>query len=293
MNHKGDFLSLLKHADTLQLDAETTRDTSKVDIHGTQDLFRTAKEPMRDAFQLPSQGRQTHGTTLEIPEATTVVAMRYQEGIIIAGDRRATAGTAVVHDRAEKVLPIDTHSVLAISGAPATAYEIARVLKHSFQYFRRSQLQELSVEGKLRTLSRLIRENLPMAMQGIGAVIPIFALYAPQVDESKNGGKIYFYDALGAHFENVDFATTGSGSIWIRGVLRYLDRWGETRLEQMDQRQATITILRLLDTASEYDAATSGYNAKAEIFPTLKTITQQGVETLTDQYLLECYAEAT
>jgi proteasome beta subunit len=91
----------------------------------------------------------------------------------------------------------------------------------------------------------------------------------------------------------VDFATTGSGSIWIRGVLRYLDRWGETRLENMDQRQATITILRMLDTASEYDAATSGYNAKAEIFPTLKTITRQGIETLTEKYLSECYAEVT
>ena len=280
MNHKGDFLSLLKHKDTLQVDGETSREPK-------------TKALIHEAFQLPSQEKATYGTTLEIPEATTVVAMRYNEGIIIAGDRRATAGTAVVHDRAEKVLPIDTHSVLAISGAPAMAYEIARVLKHSFQYFRRSQLQELSVEGKLRTLSRLIRENLPMAMQGIGAVIPIFALYAPQTDESKNGGKIYFYDALGAHFENVDFATTGSGSIWIRGVLRYLDRWGETRLENMDQQQATVTILRLLDTASEYDAATSGYNAKAEIFPTLKTITRQGIETLSDQYLAECYAEVT
>lgn len=290
MNHKGDFLSLLKHANTLQVETETTRDTSETEAH---DLFQSVKNPMRDTFQLPSQGRPTYGTTLEIPEATTVVAMRYQEGIMIAGDRRATAGTSVVHDRAEKVLPIDSHSVLAISGAPATAYEIARVLKHSFQYFRRSQLQELSVEGKLRTLSRLIRENLPMAMQGIGAVIPIFSLYAPHTDEAENGGKIYFYDALGAHFENVDFATTGSGSIWIRGVLRYLDKWGETRLENMDQRQATITILRMLDTASEYDAATSGYNAKAEIFPTVKIITRQGVETLAEEYLKDCYVEAT
>lgn len=280
MNHKGDFLSLLKNANTLQVDSETRRESNP-------------KALIHDAFQLPLDRKAPYGTTLEIPEATTVVAMRYKEGIIIAGDRRATAGTAVVHDRAEKVLPIDTHSVLAISGAPAMAYEIARVLKHSFQYFRRSQLQELSVQGKLRTLSRLIRDNLPMAMQGIGAVIPIFALYAPQTDESENGGKIYFYDALGAHFENVDFATTGSGSVWIRGVLRYLDRWGGTRLEEMNQQRATVTILRLLDTASEYDAATSGYNAKAEIFPTLKIITRQGIETLTDQYLSECYTEVT
>ncbi len=288
MNHKGDFLSLIKHPDILH-------DTPEMDNLSSDDniKFTHVSKPMRDALELPLQEKSTYGKTLEIPEATTVVAMRYSEGIIIAGDRRATAGTSVIHDRAEKVLPIDSHSVLAISGAPATAYEIARVLKHSFQYFRRSQLQELSIEGKLRTLSRLIRDNLPMALQGIGAVIPIFALYAPQTDESENGGKIYFYDALGAHFENVDFATTGSGSIWIRGVLRYIDRWGETRLEDMDQQQATITILRLLDTASEYDAATSGYNAKAEIFPTVKTITQQGVETLSDDFLKDCYVEAT
>ncbi len=293
MNHKGDFLSLLKHSATLPDDTEVAFNTSEVEMIAKHNLFSVGKKPLRDTNQFLSQGEQTHGSTLEIPEATTVVAVRYQDGIIIAGDRRATAGTSVVHDRAEKVLPIDTHSVLAISGAPAMAYEIARVLKHSFQYFRRSQLQELSVEGKLRTLSRLIRDNLPMAMQGIGAVIPIFALYTPQKDASENGGKIYFYDALGAHFENVDFATTGSGSIWIRGVLRYIDRWGDTRLEDMDQRLATINILRLLDTASEYDAATSGYNAKAEIFPTVKTITQQGVETLTDEFLKDCYVEAT
>ena len=288
MNHKGDFLSLIKHTDTLHGTPEMDNLSSDENIK-----FTHVSKPMRDALELPLQEKSTYGKTLEIPEATTVVAVRYSDGIIIAGDRRATAGTSVIHDRAEKVLPIDSHSVLAISGAPATAYEIARVLKHSFQYFRRSQLQELSVEGKLRTLSRLIRDNLPMALQGIGAVIPIFALYAPHTDDSENGGKIYFYDALGAHFENVDSATTGSGSIWIRGVLRYIDKWGETRLENMDQQQATITILRLLDTASEYDAATSGYNAKAEIFPTVKTITQQGVETLSDDFLKDCYVEAT
>ena len=288
MNHKGDFLSLIRNADTLHGTPEMDDKSSEVTMQ-----FPLGQKPMYEAFQLPMQGNVSPGTKLEIPEATTVVAMRYSEGIIIAGDRRATAGTSVIHDRAEKVLPIDSHSVLAISGAPAMAYEIARVLKHSFQYFRRSQLQELSVEGKLRSLSRLIRDNLPMAMQGIGAVIPIFALYAPHTVESENGGKIYFYDALGAHFENVDFATTGSGSIWIRGVLRYIDRWGETRLEDMDQQQATITILRILDTASEYDAATSGYNAKAEIFPTVKTITRQGVETLSEDFLKDCYVEAT
>ena len=261
MNHKGDFLDLLKHANY----------PLKIDV--------------------PAETSQ-HGVDIEIAHSTTVVAVRYREGVLIAGDRRATAGTSVIYDRAEKVLQIDRHSVLAISGSPAIAYEIARILEHSFQYFRRSQLQELSLEGKLRMLSRLIRENLTMALQGIGGVIPIFALYDLNAADDENGGKIFFYDALGAHFENVNFATTGSGSIWIRGVLRYLSRFGDTPLQEMDERQAIVTILRLLDTASEYDAATSGYNARAQIFPNLKTVTRTGVNDVSDAELAECYAEA-
>ena len=261
INHKGDFLNLLKHANY----------------------------PLK--IEVPSETAR-HGADVEIAHSTTVVAVLYRDGVMIAGDRRATAGTAVIYDRAEKVLQIDRHSVLAISGSPAIAYEIARILEHSFQYFRRSQLQELSLEGKLRMLSRLIRENISMALQGIGGVIPIFTLYDLNVDDGENGGKIFFYDALGAHFENVDFATTGSGSIWIRGVLRYLSRFGETALHEMDQQHAAITILRLLDIASEYDAATSGYNAKVKIFPTIKTVTHTGVNTVSDDDLATWYAEA-
>lgn len=261
INHKGDFLNLLRHANY----------------------------PLK--IDLPSETKQ-HAVDVEIAHSTTVVAVRYRDGVIIAGDRRATAGTAVIYDRAEKVLQIDTHSVLAISGSPAIAYEIARILEHSFQYFRRSQLQELSLQGKLRMLSRLIRDNLAMALQGIGGVIPIFALYDLGATDDENGGKIFFYDALGAHFENVNFATTGSGSIWIRGVLRYLSRFGDTPLHEMDMQQAVITILRLLDIASEYDAATSGYNAKVNIFPNVKTVTRTGVNTVSDDDLATWYTEA-
>ena len=146
-NYKGDFLDLLKAQDCqIQLDLPAT-------------TANGASPPIQET------------------EGTTVLAVRYKDGVLIGGDRRATAGNVVMYDRAEKLLQIDEHSVLAIAGSPAMAYEMARVLEHSFQYFRRSQLQELSLEGKLRTLSRLIRENLPMTLQGIGGVIPIYAIY--------------------------------------------------------------------------------------------------------------------
>ena len=97
--------------------------------------------------------------------------------MLVAGDRRATAGNTVVYDRADKVLEIDRHSLMAIAGVPATAWEMARVLEHSFQYFRRTQLQEMSVDGKVRALSKLLRDNFGFVMQGVGVVVPIFATY--------------------------------------------------------------------------------------------------------------------
>jgi len=219
-------------------------------------------------------------------EGTTILAVRYKDGVIIAGDRRAISGTAVIYDRADKVIDIDDYSVLAISGSPAMAYELARVLEHSFKYYRRSQLQELSLEGKLRMLSKLIRDNLPMALQGIGAVIPIFAAH-----DVSEGGKIFFYDAMGAQFECADFSTSGSGSVWIRGALYYLNRWGEKPLFDMEQKEVIGVILRLLDAASEYDAATSGYNRQSDIFPLVKTITQEGIQNITSEHLSEIYAQ--
>lgn len=80
-----------------------------------------------------------------------------------------------MYDRADKVLEIDRHSVMAIAGSPATAWEMTRILEHSFQFYRRSQLQEMSAEGKVRALSKLLRDNLGMVMQGVGVVVPLFA----------------------------------------------------------------------------------------------------------------------
>src|SRR5207247_8550652 len=105
-------------------------------------------------------------------ESTTILAFKFAGGVLVAGDRRATAGNTVVYDRADKVLEIDRHSIMAIAGVPATAWEMARVLEHSFQYFRRTQLQEMSVDGKVRALSKLLRDNCGFVMQGVGVVMP-------------------------------------------------------------------------------------------------------------------------
>ena len=222
---------------------------------------------------------------VEATEGTTILALRYRDGVLVAGDRRATMGNVMVYDRADKVLCIDDDSVLALSGSPAMAYEIARLLEISFQHYRRSQLQVLSLDGKLRILSRLMRENLPMAMQGIGAVVPIFSSY----DAVAETGKIYFYDVLGAQFETVDYCTTGSGSPSIRGALYYQNRWGDEPLAEMEEVRSLTLILKMLETAAEFDTATGGYRRSAEVFPQVMRITGSGIGSIAEADLEPIY----
>jgi proteasome beta subunit len=232
-----------------------------------------------EGYQLGASG--TAGSELSLTNATTILAFKYRDGVLVAGDRRATAGNMVMYDRTDKVLELDRHCVMAIAGVPATAYEMARVLEHSFKYYRRTQLQELSFEGKLRALAKLLKDNVAAALSGTGAVVPIFAGY----DAEQEAAKIYFYDILGAEFEGVEYAVSGSGSPTIRGILHYLNTWGEQPLQAMSEEQAAAQALRLLTSAAEFDSATGGVNRDADLYPVVKFITAAGVGTMQDARL--------
>src|ERR1700689_269284 len=213
-------------------------------------------------------------------QATTVFAFHYADGVLMAGDRRATAGNVIVTDRVEKIIEIDPTSVLAIAGVPATAFEMARVLQTSFEYYRRSQLQPLSLPARVRALARLLRENLPMTMQGIGIVVPLFAGVDHAVTPA--APRIYFYDPLGAQFQAVGYAASGSGSGTIRSVLSFQERHASAKPSQMELKAAVRFALDLLTTASEFDSATGGVNPATETYATIKLLKASGVETISD-----------
>jgi proteasome beta subunit len=233
-------------------------------------------------LQAPLDRQVIGGQQSFVPtESTTILAFKFSGGVLVAGDRRATAGNMVVYDRADKVLEIDRHSIMAIAGVPATAWEMARVLEHSFQYFRRTQLQEMSVDGKVRALSKLLRDNFGFVMQGMGMVVPIFATY----DFNSNGGdgRLYFYDAMGAQFEVTDYAATGSGSLAVRGILHYANSWGGKTLENLSEDEAVTIALRALDTAAESDTATGGVDRSGKVYPLIKIVSREGITTLPEQ----------
>src|SRR5580692_1470757 len=177
-------------------------------------------------------------------QAATVFGFHYAEGVLMAGDRRATAGNVIVTDRVEKIIEIDATSLLAIAGVPATAFEMARVLQTSFEYYRRSQLQPLSLPARVRALARLLHDNLAMTMQGIGVVAPLFAGVDHSVSPAQ--ARIYFYDPLGAQFQAVGYAASGSGSGTIRSVLSFQERHASPKPSQMNLREAVRFALSLL-----------------------------------------------
>jgi proteasome beta subunit len=226
---------------------------------------------------------------LTTTEATTVLGFHYKDGVVIAGDRRATAGNTVVYDRADKVIEVDLHTVMAIAGTPATAFEMARVLQHSFQYYRRSQLQPLSVEAKVRALGKLIKDNLGLTLQGVGVVVPILAAQGP---EEGSPPRLYFYDALGAQFQAADFAVSGSGSPSVRSILHYINRWSGKTTAQRNEDEAVQLALQLLDVAAESDTATGGIDRRSRIFPQVKLLTPAGIRSVPDEVLGQHFSAA-
>ena len=216
-----------------------------------------------------SQGIDTHGTT--------VIAVKYADGVLNVADRRATASMGVMYDRAEKILALDDHTLVAISGSFAKAIEIARYLRHAFKYYSRSQLQPMSLEGKLAEMTRAISNNLPMALQGIGAFIPVLSAYDLEAGE----GRIFFYDGMGARFESSEFGAAGSGSSAIRGSFDYIVRTKKP-FSDMTLDEALRESLVLLDIAADLDAATGGYS---KILPAAKAVTREGILSIDEEQL--------
>ncbi len=250
------------------------------------DFFELLRQ---SGYRLPAPGSTAPGDgKFNVTQGTTVLAFHYDQGVLVAGDRRATAGNAIMYEHCDKVLPIDDYSLMAIAGVPATAFEMARILSHNFEYYRRSQMQPMSTEGKIRSLSKLLKENAGMAIQGLGAVSPIFASY----DIRKDKPFIYFYDLLGAEFKILTHTATGSGSPMIRGILEHEDLWGEKPLASRSETQAATLAIRLLQTAGQFDSATGKARPEDNIFPIVAVITKNGYRFIEEKDMADLYAKS-
>lgn len=222
------------------------------------------------ALPRPATGGPGDGPAGGEIHGTTVIAVKYKDGVINVGDRRATGGFSIMYDQAEKVLPLDDYTLIAISGSFAKAMEVVRYLRHAFRYYERSQLQPMSLDGKLSELGKLIAGNVMAAMNGIGAFIPVLTTF----DRDRNEGRIFFYDGMGARFETAEFGAAGSGSTQVRGIFEYITKTSGP-FREMDRDTALREALRILEIAADLDAATGG---SSKVLPLARTITADGIE---------------
>ena len=144
-----------------------------------------------------------------------MVALRYADGVIMAGDRRATMGNIIAHRSMEKVFAADRFSAVAIAGSAGMAVEMVRLFQVQLEHYEKVEGTALSLEGKANQLAQMVRQNLPLAMQGL-VVVPLFAGY----DTARGIGRIYSYDATGGHYEDTDFQSTGSGGRDARSTIK-------------------------------------------------------------------------
>jgi proteasome beta subunit len=224
----------------------------------------------RSVPSAPAPAADPHGSP-GVPTGTTVLALRYADGVIIAGDRQATEGYQVAHRRIEKVYKTDEHSAVAIAGAAGPAIEMARLFQTELEHYEKVEGDGLSLEGKANKLGQMIRMNLPMAMQGL-VVVPIFAGY----DLRRAEGRIFKYDVTGGRYEETDYAATGSGGKDARSTLKKLYRAGSAREEAI--RWAAEALVD----AAEEDVGTGGPDFVHGIFPTVKVITRSGFEEVSE-----------
>ncbi|GJL78533.1 MAG: proteasome subunit beta [Nitrospinaceae bacterium] len=255
-------------------------------LHTSGDFFELLQ---KSGYRLHAHLKNYDGAgKVTVPNATTVLAFHFKDGVMMAGDRRATAGNSIMYERCDKVIPIDDYSLMAIAGVPATAFEMARILSHNFEYYRRSQMQSMSTEGKIRALSKLLKENVGMALQGVGAVSPIFATY----DLRNKKPLIYFYDMLGADFRILTHCATGSGSPMIRGILEHEDLWGKKPLVERSESEATKLAIRLLQTAAQFDSATGQARPEDKLFPVISTVTEDGYRFIPEEDMPNIYQKS-
>jgi proteasome beta subunit len=215
----------------------------------------------------------------DLPHATTIVAAICHHGVVLAGDRRATAGSMIAKRDIEKVFRSDEFSAIGYAGTGSLGIEFVRAFQVELEHYEKMEGRPLSLEGKANRLAFMIRGNLAAAMQGL-VVVPLFVGY----DEANRQGRIFSYDVAGGPYEEQRFHSIGSGSVFARGALKKL------YVDDMPVRDAVLACVQALYDAADDDSATGGPDLTRRIFPVIATVTADGFRKLPEAECAE-YAQ--
>ncbi len=229
-------------------------------------LKKLGMGPSYDAVNSSGSGE------LDITHGTTVVAARYDGGVVMAGDRRATSGNLISYRTMQKVFPADKWSGVAIAGAAGPAIEMVRMFQLQLEHYEKVEGNSLSLEGKANQLSQMVRAHLPAAMQGM-VVVPLFAGY----DRRRAKGRLFAYDVTGGRYEEGEYMASGSGSLHAKTVIKLGRRNATTKDDVVN------LLIKALFNAADDDSATGGPDSMRGIYPIVATISAEGYVQLEEE----------
>ena len=226
--------------------------------------------PMRDLGPLAG-GSDVADVIKGLPHATTIVTVVSERGVVMAGDRRATAGNMISKRDVEKVFRADEYSAIGMAGVASLSLEFIRLFGVELEHYEKMEGRTLSLEGKANRLGKMIRDNLMAAMQGL-AVIPLFVGY----DAETRAGRIFSYDVAGGPYEEHRFHSIGSGSLFAKSALK------KYYSDDMPVADAALACVQSLYDAADDDSATGGPDVTRQLFPVIVTVTEDGFNGLSE-----------
>ncbi|HEX6871495.1 MAG TPA: proteasome subunit beta [Micromonosporaceae bacterium] len=225
---------------------------------------------------LPGRRPLPPGLSADVsPHATTIVALSFADGVVMAGDRRATMGNLIASRDIEKVHGADPYSLVGIAGTAGVGIELIRLFQVELEHYEKIEGTMLSLDGKANRLATMIRNNLGAALQGL-AVVPLFAGFDLDATDPARAGRIFSYDVAGGLYEETGYDGIGSGSLFAKAALKKRYRAGLSRDEAV-----RLAVESLYDAADD-DTATGGPDLIRKIFPVVMTATAEGTTRLTD-----------
>lgn len=218
---------------------------------------------------VPSLPSNEQNAQASVPMGTTILAICYDDGVMIGGDRRAVEGHRIASRRIEKVYKTDQYSAMAVAGVAGLCIDMAKLFRTELEHYEKIEGEQLVLEGKANKLAHMIRHNLSAALHGL-VVVPIFVGY----DFQQQRGRIFKYDVVGGIYEEDEHYATGSGGKDARNTIKKLYR------RPLDEDGAVRLALEALYDAAEEDAATGGPDVLHQIYPSLKIVTREGVRDI-------------
>lgn len=205
-------------------------------------------------------------TDIVMKTGTTTIGVICKDGVILAADKRATAGNFIADKKAEKIHQVADFIGVTIAGLVSDAQLLVKLIRAELQLKKLRTNRETTVPESANLIAGLTYGNIRRMSMLPGIVGFIVA------GRDEAGYHLYNIGPDGSVSEEPEYTSDGSGSVFALGVLETSYRKGLS----MDEALKLVT--KSLHAAVQRDSASgSGFD--------IITITKDGYRKLVTKEL--------